>query len=156
MSVPSQPMCILLSSYSSSTSSFPIPTSFCIYASFLLSLPASSLASVIPHGLIIISKRDSGLLLRAVLPWNNMCILNQAPQQGPGWFICNRKRHIMQTVQVGACEHVMVPALQYDQQWMKSTHSLKHHLQDQYFSYDRMLCKKKKKDGYCIILGKII
>lgn len=86
VSVPSQPMCILLSSYSS-TSSFPVPTSFCIYPFFLLSLPASSLASVIPHGLIIISKRDSGLLLRAVLPWNNMCILNQAPQQGPGWFI---------------------------------------------------------------------
>lgn len=44
-------------------------------------LPPSSLASVFPPGLIIISKRDSGLLLRAGLTWNNRQILNQAPRE---------------------------------------------------------------------------
>lgn len=94
VSIPFQP--IHLPSYSASIS--PSPPSPHHSAATQPSLPPCSPASVIPHGPIIISKGDSGLLHRAALPWNNMWILNHAPheQSTRGWLVhherCNSKR----------------------------------------------------------------
>lgn len=46
--------------------------------------PVSSV--FVPHGVIITSRRYSGLLLRLARPWNDVCIQNQASHQGLGWF----------------------------------------------------------------------
>lgn len=90
-----------------SFSSSSCTTSFSIYPSFLLSHLASSLASVIPHGLIIISKRDSGLLHSFL---EMMCILSES---GPGCFIDATGKDTVhwQSGQSGAHRYMMVPGL---------------------------------------------
>lgn len=80
---------------------YSVLTSFCIYPPLPPSHPPSSPASVIPHGPIIISKKNSGLLHSRApeILW----ILNHTPHEQSTWGSlvhherCNRKGNICNT-----------------------------------------------------------